>query len=153
MLLSIPSGRSRSSDFGHLGFPWLVISNIVISAAYGGWSYWRTNQQVKQAMGISGTQIASTSDITAAAKQFKETTGSPLSQSQIEAYFRSLIQSAPAQTQGVQPSELVALQAQLTQMQMQMQQPQKMPTWSWVLIGGVALLALMQFGVLGKGGE
>jgi hypothetical protein len=158
MLLSIPDGRSRGSDWGALGFPWLPIANIAIQAAYGGWSYWRTNQQIKQAMNISGVTTATPSDVTAAAEQFKKITGSPLSQSQLEKYFSDLIRAAPTKTQGIPPTDLVELKTQLTALQMQvlqMQTPktQKMPTWSWILIGGVAFLALMQFGILGKGGD
>jgi len=153
MLISVPQyrgkSRSREYDLGSFGFPYLAIANIVVSAAYGGWSYYMTKQQIAQAMKISGTDIASTTDVQSITDQVLAQLGIKdyATKSEVSNYISKLISGAPMETQQLPPSAL--LEARMTALEQQAKEQQPgIPTWGWVALGAVGFLALKQFGVL-----
>lgn len=150
MLLSIPEniGKSRLGDAGALGFPWAAVANIVINAAYGGWNYYLTNQQIKQTMRISGTTTATPQEIKAAADVIEQKLGVKMPRSELEKYIASLITAAPEQAAGMAPSQF--LEARLTALEQRQLEakPTGIPTWGWIAIAGLGFLIVMQTGLL-----
>lgn len=144
MLISVPTyqGKSRKYDLGDFSFPYLAIANIIISAAYGGWSYYLTKQQIEQAKRVSGTDIASATDIDAITQQVMAQMGVKTSKSDLSNYIGKLISADPMVSQQLPPSAL--LEARLAVLEQQQQQ-QGIPTWGWIALGAVGFLALKQF--------
>lgn len=151
MLISVPEyrGKSRSKDYdlGAFGFPFLAIANILVSAAYGGWSYYVTKQQIERAKGISGAGVASAVDIDAITEQVMAQMNVKgfATKSELSTYISKMISGDPMGTQQLPPSAL--LEARISSLE---QQKQGIPTWGWVAIGAVGFLALKQFGVPGQ---
>lgn len=150
MLLSIPGniGKSRLGDAGAFGFPWHAVANIVINAAYGGWNYYLTNQQIKQTMRISGTTTATPAEIKAAADVVEQKLGVQMPRSELERYIASIITAAPEQAAGVAPAQI--FEARLTALEQQQweEKPTGIPTWGWIAIAGLGFLIVTQTGLL-----
>lgn len=145
MLISVPTyrgkSRSREYDLGDFGFPFLAIANIIVSAAYGGWSYYLTKQQIEQAKRVSGTDIASAADIEAITAQVMAQMNVKTSKSDLSNYISKAISSAPMDTQQLAPSALLETRIAMLEQQ---KQP-GIPTWGWIALGMVGFLALKQF--------
>ena len=148
MLISVPTyrgkSRSREYDLGDFAFPYLAIANIIVSAAYGGWSYYLTKQQIEQAKRVSGTDIASATDISAITDQVLSQLGAKgyTTKADVDKYVGALLSSSPMTTQQLAPSAL--LETRLAVLEQQ-QQKQGIPTWGWIALGMVGFLALKQF--------
>ena len=144
MLISVPEyrgkSRSREYDLGAFSFPYLAIANIIVSAAYGGWSYYLTKQQIEQAKRVSGTDIASATDIEAITEQVMAQMNVKTSKSDLSNYIGRAISSAPMDTQQLAPSAL--LEARIAMLEQQKQPG--IPTWGWIALGAVGFLALRQ---------
>ena len=143
MLISVPEyrGKSREYDLGDFSFPYLAIANIIINAAYGGWSYYLTKQQIEQAKRVSGTDIASVTDIDAITEQVMAQMNVKTSKSDLSNYISKVISSAPMDTQQLAPSTL--LEARIATLEQQ--KAGGIPTWGWIALGAVGFLALKQF--------
>lgn len=147
MLISVPTyrgkSRSREYDLGDFAFPYLAIANIIINAAYGGWSYYLTKQQIEQAKRVSGTDIASVTDVSAITDQVLSQLGVKgyTTKSDVEKYVSTLLSSTPMTTQQLAPSAL--LEARLVALEQQ--EKQGIPTWGWIALGMVGFVALKQF--------
>ena len=146
MLISVPEyrgkSRSREYDLGDFAFPYLAIANIIVNAAYGGWSYYLTKQQIEQAKKISGTDIASATDVQSITDQVLSQLGAKgyVTKTDVANYVSTLLSSSPTTTQQLPPSAL--LEERL--LVLEQQQKQGMPTWGWIALGAVGFLALRQ---------
>lgn len=144
MLISVPEyrgkSRSREYDLGAFGFPYLAIANIIVSAAYGGWSYYMTKQQIEQAKRVSGADVASATDIKAIVDQVMAQMDVKTSKSDLERYISSAISAAPMDTQQLPPSAL--LEARITALERT--RTEGIPTWGWIALGAVGFLVLKQ---------
>ena len=143
------TGRGAPPGFGALGFPWLFVGNIIVGAANAGWSYYRTKQQVQQAMSESGADPASVSDVNMVADQLEKNLG--IGKAAAQGYARDMMTSAPTTTQGVSPAEFVAMQRRLAELERERSGIQAslgdIPTWGWLALAAGAFLVARQMGL------
>lgn len=155
MLLAIPEyrGKSRDYDAGAFGFPYLAIADIIVNAAYGGWSYWKTKQQIEQAQRISGAPPASAMTVDAITNEVLKKLGSDTPKRDVEKFVSTILKGAPTET--MQPPPSVLLEARLATLERRQQQQREngggIPIWGWIIMGVLGFMVVSKSGMLGGG--
>lgn len=146
MLLAIPErGSFRGYDPGNLGFPWLMIADVVVAGAQQGWSYWRTKQQIEQAKRVSGTEFATQKDYDAMIKRIETLSGRQIKKEELRKYIQTLVEGSPSTTQELPPNAVIGTGAGLPPSQ---KASVGIPTWGWIAIAALGFVAVKQFGVI-----
>lgn len=154
MLLAIPEyrGKSRDYDAGAFSFPYLAIADIIVNAAYGGWSYWKTKQQIAQAQRISGAPPASATTVEAITQEVIRKMGSDTPKKDVEKVVSTLLRGAPDET--MQPPPSVLLEARIASLEQRRQRGENgdgIPIWGWIIMGVLGFMVVSKSGMLGGG--
>lgn len=152
MLLAIPEyrGKSRDYDAGAFGVPYLAIADIIVNAAYGGWSYWKTKQQIAQAQRISGSPPATATTVDAITQEVIRKMGSDTPKEDVEKFVSTILRGSPNET--MQPPPSVLLEARIASLEQRRQRGENgggIPVWGWIIMGVLGFMVVSKSGLGG----